>query len=728
MENAETELVAAEDPMAALRGYLRALWRRRYLVIAIVAVALAVSAVVTTRQPKVYSATASMIIDLTAPRVLDNDVKDVVDNQAGSYWYNREYYETQHNVIMSRTVSARVVDKLGLQNDEAFLGVDKIADPKKRAEAAKAIDAAALLQSKIKVNPVKDSRVMAITVEDLDPQRAALFANEVADAYMAENLALKLRVTESASTWLEDRLGELEKKSKDSDLAVYDFKRKEDMISTSLEDRASMLSQRLVAYNSALTETRTRIAGLKARVQTISSLRTGTHDLHWAEAIPDASTPLLQELKLAFVRQRTECVELANRYLDDHPKLTSCREREHQTEQDLLSALGNLVKGAEAELAEAVAKEKNLTALYDAAKSEAFELNRKQIAFEQLKRDADNNQRLYDLVLKRLKDIELSGLLRTSNVRVLDHARPEPIPIRPDTRKNLILAFLFGLLLAGGTVFLLESLDNTLANQADVEQRLGLPFLGFVPKVEGTVSQRERDLQVAINPKSSVAECCRAIRTNLLFMSPDKPIRTLVVTSSGPEEGKSTTSISLGVVLAQSGQRVLLLDTDMRRPRLHRAFGVPNDVGVSSLVVGEGKLEDAVKSTEVPNLYLLPCGPIPPNPAELLHTQAFAELLDRLAGQYDRIILDSPPVNAVADAMVLSTRVQGVVVIAKAAKTVRAAAMRAVRSLQSVQARVLGVVLNDVDLGDPKYADDYASYRHYGRYYAETPAKEQASS
>jgi capsular exopolysaccharide synthesis family protein len=270
-----------------------------------------------------------------------------------------------------------------------------------------------------------------------------------------------------------------------------------------------------------------------------------------------------------------------------------------------------------------------------------------------------------------------------------------------------------GLLAGLGVALLLELLENSVATQTDVEERLGLAFLGVVPRIEGDRAPKERDLFVHREPKSSVAECCRAIRTNLLFMSPDKPFKTMLVTSSSPQEGKSTTCINLGVAMAQSGNRVLLLDTDMRRPRLHRAFGVPNELGISSLVVGEGTLEAAVKSTEVPGLFVLPCGPLPPNPAELLHTQAFAELLKQAAGKFDRVILDSPPINAVADAAVLATQTDGVLLVLKAGKTNREAARRALRSLADVQARMYGAVLNDVDLRAPRYGDSYLAYGQY---------------
>lgn len=720
--------VSSIDPLAAssqidLRYYLRVFWRRRWLILSVLVAVVAVVAANTLRQPKVYRSMASVIIDVTAPRFLDSQVQDVMDNGGvANYWFNTEYYGTQNRVITSRAVSTRVVEKLGLQNDAAFLGLDRIKDEAAREQAMRQADATSALQGKIRVVPVKETRIVQIAVEDLDADRAALLANEVADAYIAENLALKLRITESASQWLEDRLAELKQQTHKSELAVYDFKKAQDMLATSLEDRKSTISKDIDSYSTELSQVRTRIAGLKARREAIEHLRKARpDDPRWAEGMHGVDMSLVQTLKIRFIDQRTECTELAERYLPDHPRLAACLEKQRLAEKDLIHELDNIVRASENELVDAVAKEKNLLALLEATKVEAFEVNKKQIEFEQLKREADNNQRLHELVLKRLKDIELSGLLRTSNVRVLDAARPNPAPIRPNVRSWLMLAFIAGLLGGLGVAVLLEFVDNTVSSQADVEQRLGAPFLGFVPTIapEKGADARSVDLYIHRNPKSTVAESCRVVRTNLLFMSPDKPFKSLLVSSAGPQEGKSATVINLGVAMAQSGNRVLLLDTDMRRPRLHKALGVPNEVGVSSLVVGEGSLDDAIKSTEVPGLFLLPCGPIPPNPAELLHTRAFNDLLQQLYERYDRVILDSPPIGAVADAVVLSTQVDGVLLVVKAGVTNREMARRSLRSLADVKAKLSGVVLNHIDLSDPKYGSYYGSYYRYGYYYGE---------
>ncbi|NBD07481.1 GumC family protein [Corallococcus silvisoli] len=701
---------------ASVMHRVRGVWRRKWVMLGVALAITALTAAWTLRQPRIYAASTSLIIDVTAPRILDGEVKEVMGEERSNYWFNKEYYATQSEIITSRAVASRVVDRLGLSKDAAFLGLPANQDPAARAKALEDADAVGLLRSRIQVVPGKDSRVMNIGVEDVDPVRAALLSNEVAAAYMAENLALKLRTTEEARTWLEGRLDELGRQSKAGEMAVYDLKKDADMLSTSLESRLSIVSERINSYNLKLTEVRTRIAAQQARVDAIHRLRkdAGNTDETWAEAVPGAKDGPIQDLKLRYGEQKAACAELSERYLPEHPKLLECNRKLEVVRDDLLKSLTNVVRSAETQLAEAQGEERNLNKLLDETKAEAFLVNKKAIEYGRLQRESDNNQRLYELVLKRLKDIELSGLLRTSNVRVLDAAQPVMVPVRPHVRRNLLVGWVMGLLLGLGVALFLEMLENSVTSQSDVEEVLGLAFLGVVPRMEAVREPRERDLYVHRAPRSAVAECCRAVRTNLLFMSPDHPCKTLVVTSSGPQEGKSTTCINLGVAMAQSGNRVLLLDTDMRRPRLHRAFGVPNDLGISSLVVGEGSLDKAVKSTEVPNLFVLPCGPLPPNPAELLHTRAFAELLRTAAEKFDRIILDSPPLNAVVDAAVLATQADGVVMVLKAGRTDRGAAKRALRSLADVQARMFGAILNDVDLRQPRYGDTYLGYQGYG--------------
>lgn len=700
-----------------LRFYLRVLLKRKWLILLVFIPIVAATSLWARSQPKVYGAQISLIIDSKEPRFLDNQIQDVNSDSTSAFWANKEYIETQSKIITSRAVSQRVVEKLGLNTDPEFLNLMRLPEAQ-RVEAMKRVDAVAMVQGKIRVEPQKDSRVTYIKVEDSDPNRAALLANEVAQAYADESMSQKLKVTENASKWLDERRDSLSASARASELSLYNFRKQSDMLSTSIDDRANMVSARLSATSQALTDVQLKIAGHKARVAAIRNVQQqkGSDDSMWAEALPAARENLtLQKLKDRMLTLRTDCTELQSRYFEQHPKLSECRDKLALVEKDFQRELGNLVMGTEAELREAVEKERNLHVLFTEARTEAFEVEKKKLELGRLQQESDSAKRQYESVFKRLKDIELSGLLRTSNVRVLDAARPSMGPIRPNVPQTTLFGVIAGLVAAIGLALMLEFLDSSVTSQSEIEERLGLTFLGFVPSIPPTESST-KDLHIHREPKSHIAECTRAVRTNLLFMSPDKPIKRMLVTSSGPQEGKSTTAINLAIAMAQSGQKVLLIDTDMRRPRLHKAFGVPNDVGVSSLVVGEGKLDEAIKTTEVPGVYLLPCGPVPPNPAELLHTRAFGELLETLDGMFDRVLLDSPPVGAVADAVVLATQVNGVVMVLKAGVTNRDVAKRTLRALQDVKATMLGAVLNDVNLERSRYGDySYGySYRYYG--------------
>jgi polysaccharide biosynthesis transport protein len=709
---------APEEPNFDPRILLRVLFRYKWLIAIVFVLVAGAVALYSMRQPKVYAAHISLIIDAREPRFLDNQIQDINSDSYSNYWANKEYVETQTRVITSRAVSQRVIDKLGLALDPSFLGLSPKIDPAKKQALLSQADAVAVLQSKIKVEPVKESRVTMIRIEDSDPTRAAQLANEVADAFVDENVSLKMKVVDKAKEWLDSKEKELASNTRESEVALYDFRKQSDMLAGSIDDRSNMVSAKLTSTSNALTDARLKIAALKARVSSIRSVQAkqGADDRLWAEALPAArENETLTEMKKRLIGQRAECSELDSRYLPEHPKLIECRDRLSKSEKEFERELSNLVLGTEAELKEALEKERNVNALLLLAKEEAFEVEKKKLELDALKSKTENNRRQFDVVSKRLKDIELSGSLRTSNVRILDAARPQLSPVRPNTAQSILFGMAAGLILGLALAFLLEYLDSSIKTQQDVEERLQIPFLGFLPEHSSSVLPEERDLHLFRDPKSPAAEFTRAVRTNVLFMSPDKPVKKMLVTSSGPREGKSSTVINLGVAMAQSGNRVLMIDSDMRRPRLHKAFGVPNDVGVSSLIVGESDIDTAVKSTEVPGLFILPCGPIPPNPAELLHTKAFGDLLEALCQRFDRILLDSPPVGAVADAVVLSTQCDGVMLVVRAGKIHRDIAKRTVRTLKSVNAPLFGAVLNGVNLTQSKYGEYYGfSYRYYG--------------
>lgn len=707
-----------EEPID-LRAYWEILLKRRWIVLLVFVAAVASTAVFTLRQPKIYSASASVVIDAQAPQVL-GDVREAVELGTGAYWYNKEFYETQYRIIKSRAISQMVVGRLGLDKDTAFLGLDKL-PASKQAEALGTADAIATLQAKLFVEPVKDSRVVNIRIEDTDPGRAALLANAVAQSYMQANLEHRVDGTRDAAEWLQDQLTDLKSKLTASELALHDFKQQNDLVYATLENKQTITSQKLMAISDTLTKVRTRKAELDARVKSVRAAKQAEDVQKVMELGVIASNSFINDLKKSYLTVASEVADLSERYGPEHPKMKAAEEKLRGAKRSLTAEVDAILAANLSEYDELVVTEKNLNVMLDEVKREAFENNKKEIDYRRLAREEENNQRLYELVLKRTKELDLSSLLKTNNVRILDPAKTVKIPVKPKARTNIILAAALGLLAGVGFAFLVEFQDRSIKGHQDVEA-LGVHFLGIVPSIaEGDPSQAAvRDLYVAKQPKSAVAECCRTIRANMQFLSPDKPAKRLVVTSAGPQEGKTTTAISLGITLANGHNRVLLVDGDMRRPRLHKSFALSNEVGLSSLIVGESSLEEAIKTTTVPGLMVLPAGPVPPNPAELLHTERFRALSEKMATMFDRVIFDSPPIGAVTDPLVMANQLDGTLFVVKMFRTNKDLAERSVNSLRDANANLLGAILNDVDLSRRHYGyylGDY--YSGYGRYYGE---------
>ena len=379
-----------------------------------------------------------------------------------------------------------------------------------------------------------------------------------------------------------------------------------------------------------------------------------------------------------------------------------------------------------------------LRAVVSEERQKEARLNNLALDYNRIKRERDTDEKLFDMVASRLKEADLTGAQPFNNVRFLDRALVPKAPFKPDLQQALLAALLVGIVLGVGVALLIELADTTVKSQADVEALVDVAFLGMLPviPVEGAAKKddraavqrnlRERDLYVLGHPRSAVAECARFVRTNLLFMSTDRPLRTIVVTSPAPQEGKSTTAVTIAISMAQAGSRTLIVDTDMRKPRLHRVFNVDNAQGVADVLLGEVTLDQVLRHTEVANLDVLVCGTLPPNPAEILLSARFKELVADLAGRYDRVIFDTPPIGPVTDPAILGTLVDGVVLVTKCDQTSKESVKRAMRSLRDANTRVLGVILNDVDVASKRYAGHYyANYRKYGGYYGDDSHSEQ---
>jgi succinoglycan biosynthesis transport protein ExoP len=757
-------------PEIDLRTVALVLSRRRWVGIGVLLGALLAGLLVTLRAQRIYRSKAIVVIDTAAPEVLSN-VREVYDLGSSGYWAAKEYYETQYNVIRSRPVAQKAAGALGLapkvladtiratgtEDLEAQVARDPLyglsenlrekvsmlglGDARSRDQLIAELedfDVAKYIQKLVRVEPVKDSRLVAIVVEDTNPQRAARLANAVADAYIEFNLDQKVSATRSAADWLTDQMHELKEKLQKSELALLDFKKDNNIVSVSMEDRQTITSETLSQLNRSLSETVARRLALESKRDRLRAATKEDVDSDAdaedapAERLEEVlANPVVQDLKKTYNALLQEQAELSERYTPEHPKLLAVARRLELVRRELGRELGNMLKAVDEEYETVLETEHRLTNAIEKVKAESLKLNAKEIDYSRLKHERDNNQALYDLVLKREKEADLTELLRVNNIRKLEAAEPVLEPVRPRVKINMLVAAFLGLFAAVIAAFAVDYLDNSIKSQDQIEQLLGLPFLGIIPAIKGDKAAQlanaaERDQFIVSHPRSSVAECCRAIRTNLLFMSHERPAARILVTSSGPQEGKSTAVVNLAMIMAQSGARTIVLDTDMRRPRLHKSFSLPNDRGITSVIMGEMKLHQAIRPTGIERLDVLTCGPIPPSPADLLHTESFRRIVSELSRDYQRIFLDSPPAAAVADALVLAGIVDGIVLVVQAHKTAWQAALEAKRRLVGVGGALFGVVLNDIDLDDKRQGYYYHYYEYYHSGYGEEPGKSTA--
>lgn len=682
-------------------------------------------------QVKIYQAAATIQFDPNPPRPLGQKVENIVDLGAGTFWDNHEYYETQYKIIQSMKVSLAVVQELGLNKDSGFMANAPPGQPAADVDVSEEI-AAEMLRSRIKVEPVKDSRLAVVKLEDADPQRAQRILSALVDTYVQQNLDDAVTSTASASDWLRSQLDKLKVDLESSEMALHEYKERKNILSVALDDQSNMLREEMKQLNDALTLVRTRREELAARREELVKINPeNPADL--------PSSELLRSDLLTHLRsQYEEAIRMRDGLLGEgkghnYPDVKEADARAEAAKKALTSEIRNIQRALDKDLAVIKRQEGGLSGLFERAKKQALDLNLLEIEYNRLHRAKENNEKLYSLVLERTKESDLARVLRVNNIRVLDRPLVPRLPVRPQVSRNIGIGVFLGLLLGVAAALGRGLLDRTIKTPDEVENDLGLPFLGLLPEFEqgaevsrGNGKRRRgrpkpravgHELWVHEYPTSGIAEAARTIRTNLLFMAPDKPYKRLLVTSAGPSEGKTTVATCIAIVMAQAGQRVVLIDCDLRRPRVHRIFRKGSEVGVTTALLEES-IDDCVLDTGVPNLSVIPAGPIPPNPAELLHSEKFKNFLAQVSERFDRVIIDSPPVVPVTDAAVLSTQVDGTVLVIRAFKTKKDMARHAARALSDLGATKAGAVLNAVNFSRHEYKYRYYYYRRDG-YYAD---------
>ena len=710
METAQASASKTAGTVREFQHYIGVL-RKRWPVLAAVVVLATVGTVVwTMRQPRIFQANCSIIIENNAPQVLEG-VKDVVEMGSGGWMY-REFSQTQFRIILSQENAQRVIDRLGLEHDPS---VGRTADGRQVSRQ----DMVSRLLGSVKVAGVRDSRIANITVSDTDPERATRIANAFADTYIERNLDYKLEGARTAGSWLGEQTVDLRKRLETSELELYKFKKERNLLDLGLDDKLGMTRQNLQVLNQKLADVRAK----RIEVESIRKLiLAAKNDIAEKESLPEIrNNVVVEKLRENYLDLSKIKADLDARYGEKHPKIDNIQKQLEAIQRDYRRELDQVLKAFDKRYQALLDTESGLSKWMHQEKQQALELAKLEVEYRPLSRDAENNAKMFGLISQRQKEIDLTGLLRSNNVRILDSAITPRWPVSPRLSFNLAVGLFAGLVLGMLLMLGIEALDNTIKTPEAAEALVGAPLLGMLPilvhaRQRTAENATERDLTVFKEPTSAAAEACRSIRTNLMFLSAEKDVHVLVVTSPGPQDGKTTAAISLAITMAQGGARVLLVDTDMRKPRIHRSFGLKSDRGLSTVMMGDAKLADVVFHSEVPNLDVLPCGPTPPNPAELIHTDRFREILEQCKRDYSRVVLDSPPAGFVTDPAILGNLADGVVLVVRAGHTTREAVSFARRQINDARARILGVIINRTDRRAGGYGY-YSYYAPYGRYY-----------
>ncbi|MBI2829339.1 MAG: polysaccharide biosynthesis tyrosine autokinase [Acidobacteria bacterium] len=711
--------------------YLQVLYRRRYIAVsAFLAVFLSV-ALHTFTAVRIYEGAVRILIERENPNVVS--FQEVLEQSE----LTDDYYETQYKILQSRALARSTIDSLDLWSHpqlnqpprltiRAILmrPVNTVArwfEPPRPIEAPDAAETRA--QSRVidrflrslTVSAVRYSRLVDVTFRSPDPQLAARVANALSESYIRQSVELRSSTTKEASEFLTQQLAEQRKRLEASEQALQAYRERTD--SVSLEERQNVVVQRLADLNAAVTRANTARIQKEATYNQVKGIMENPAAIDKVPLI--LSNPFVQQQKTELAQLQRQRAQLSEKLGPNHPDMVKVGLAIQNAEARIQAEAAQIVQAMRSDYEAAVAEERTLSAALSQQKQEAQVLNRAGIQYGVLQRDATANRQMFENLLQRTQETGVSEELKAGNIRVVDPAETPSAPVSPDLFNNLLFALLGGLSLAVGLAFAFEYVDDRIKNPDEMKKHLGLPFLGMVPAL---FDKSVTAPLISENISSMFSESFRSIRTNVLFSSTDDGGRMIVVTSSAPGEGKTIVATNLSVALAQAGHRVLLIDSDMRKPRTHEVFSREISPGLSNLLVGNAAASEAIRDCSTPGLWLMPAGNHPPNPAELLGSKRFKDFTAFLLQYFDWIILDTPPVMAVTDASIVSNMAHGVLFVVGAEMTSRRVAQRAIEQLELGQAKFVGAVLNRVDLEHNSYYYSRYYRPEYGGYYGPPPS------
>jgi succinoglycan biosynthesis transport protein ExoP len=736
---------------SVLREYLRILIKHKWAILSCVALILGAVLIATLRTTPVYEAVGSIAINKPDPVLNFRD-----SNNAGMDYYDPTDLDTEVRILRSDLLALQVIRQLNLDQQRQFGGNGKTPPPGTlglttdvlQPDSPGTTEALDAFKGNLRVNLEPNTRIIDIHFRSPDKNLTARVVNTLVNTYVEQNFKTRFESTMQTSDWLSKQLVDLQMKVETSQEKLVQYQKAHEILG--IDEKQNITTQKLDELNKELT------AAESARMEKESvyhlvqsgdpdSVASASGVENEAKGSNNASS-LLEKLREQDADLKIQIAQFSTQFGPSYPKLAQLNSQLKETDAQIQGEIRKIAGRLRGDYLAAVQHEGMLHAALEKQKQEANQLNESAIEYSLLKRDVDSNRALYEGLLEKLKEAGVTAGLRSNNVRPIDIARVPTGPAEPNLLRNLSFALALGLTTGIGLAFLLESIDNTVRTPEQAQILSGLPSLGMIPlgsSIRTEASARQRltvaaskeavELITQSRPQSQMAESYRALRTSLLLTSLGTPPKVILITSALPEEGKTTTSINCAIVLAQKGTRVLLIDADLRRPSIHKTLGMGPKVGLSNVLTGAITLQEAtIRSTILPNLFVLPAGTSPPNPAELLASAEMKDVLSKLREQYDHIVVDTPPTLSVTDAVVMSTRADAVVLVIRSGQTTKQALRRARDILMQVNARVCGVLMNAVNLNSPDYHYYYEYQGKYGeRYYQEqelNPDEPQANS
>jgi capsular exopolysaccharide synthesis family protein len=705
-----------DEPAIDLRIYWDQLWRRRWLMAAVFAAVLALGVIGTLTMTPIYRANALLQIDREAPKVLNNsDTLQPAELSTGD-----EFFQTEYGLLKSSTLASRVAASLGLANDRSALqamgwrpSLNRFAPAQDQARRDR--DVVVLFEKHLKVEPVRGSRLVQVGFESRDPRLSARIANAMAENFITSNLERRFQAASYARQYLEQQLAQVKTRLEDSEKAAVAYASQQQIINI------PVLTGTNSGGNQPTAATESLVAADLATLNQALAVATNQRILaeqKWRQAkttpgqsLPDViANPTVQQLLQERAKVGAEYQQKLATYKPDHPTMLQLKSQLNEIDRAINAQVSHTQDSLSAQYQTALNQESSLKTEVDQLKRGMIDLSNRNIQYNILQREVDTNRSLYDGLLQRYKEVGVAGGVGTNNVSIVDLAQPPLKPTIPNVPLYVAGSTVLGLLLAVMAAFAAEAFDQGVGSPSDVESKLSLRVVGSVP-ILARGTQPPQALRDAASPFS---EAFNSMRTLLQFSTSDGAPRSILITSSRAGEGKSTCALGLAESFARLGGRVLLVDGDLRDPTLHRNVGANNATGLSKFLAGSAAFADVVQATDIPNLSLVPCGPIPPGPSELLAGVALRDFLSQASDAFDLVIVDGPPVVGLSDALSISSAVVGTLFVIEAAAVRGPYARAAIRRLMAVDARIVGAILSKYDGRGGGYGYDYKYHYAYG--------------